>query len=456
LIGAVPVYATEGVMEKVADDVLSQLPETVRQQLSADITQRLGRSPRSFEAFLVPELLDHLPLDDEMRSELLPFAEITGEVLRQLGQDYEAIADRLTRAPAVEAAELASEVASMPGEFPPLQSFEFEFGTLVESDAEPDVGGLQRVAHRFDVATIEVQTLEAEPRQPWQIWKRSQPTAQVVIHRQSKQDWQYVETLAEGVALELVKIPRGQFFMGAPKDELESSSLERPQHRVTLSEFYMGKFPVTQLQWRFVTGLPQIDRSIDPDPSRFKGSDRPVENVSWLDATEFCARLSERTQRLYRLPSEAEWEYACRAGTTTPFHFGETIDAEVANYRAQNRETGGTKYSGKYGRGQLGEYREQTTPVGSLRSANQFGLFDMHGNVWEWCEDHWHDSYQGAPIDGSEWIDPEAKEDALRVLRGGSWFFYPWVCRSASRFRNVAGFRHYGSGFRVVCSAPRT
>jgi formylglycine-generating enzyme required for sulfatase activity len=456
LIGAVPVYATEGVMEKVADDVLSQLPETVRRQLSADIERRLGRSPRSFEAFLVPELLDNLPLDDETRLELLPFAEITGEVLRQLGQDYEAVADRLTRAPVVEATlEAAPQVATTFGEFPPLQVFDFEIGTFVE-DAKPDIGRLQRVAHRFEVVTIEVQTLEAKPRQSWEIWKRSKPTHQVIIHRQSRQDWQHVETLAEGIDLALVKVPGGQFLMGAPEDELESRSSERPQHRVTISEFYMSKFPVTQAQWRFVAGLPEIERSLDPDPSRFKGADRPVENVSWLDASEFCARLSERTKRLYRLPSEAEWEYACRADTTTPFHFGETIDAKIANYRAQDQKIGDTKYSGKYGQGQLGEYREQTTPVGSLRSANKFGLFDMHGNVWEWCADHWHDSYQNAPNDGSAWIDPEAKEDASRVLRGGSWILNPRDCRSASRVRYGAGIRNRNVGFRVVCSAPRT
>jgi formylglycine-generating enzyme required for sulfatase activity len=278
----------------------------------------------------------------------------------------------------------------------------------------------------------------------------------VIIHRQSKQDWQYLEALAEGLTLELVEIPSGQFLMGAPKDELESGSSERPQHQVTLSEFYMGKFPVTQAQWRFVSGLPQIERSLDPNPSRFEGNDRPVENVSWLDATEFCARLSEWTKRLYRLPSEAEWEYACRAGTTTPFHFGETIDAEVANYSAQDKKIGSTNYSGKYGRGQLGEYRKQTTPVGSLRSANQFGLFDMHGNVWEWCEDHWHENYQNAPIDGNAWIEPEAEEDAARVRRGGSWFLDPRYCRSASRLGFDAGIRSYYLGFRVVCSAPRT
>ena len=153
----------------------------------------------------------------------------------------------------------------------------------------------------------------------------------------------------------------------------------------------MGKYPVTQAQWRFVAAqLPQVNRELEIDPSRFKGDNLPVETISWLDAEEFCQRLSHHTGRLYRLPSEAEWEYACRAGTTTPFHFGETISPEFANYNGE--------YT--YGNGEKGVYRKQTTPVGSFQVANPFGLYDIHGNVWEWCADDWHKNYQGAPSDG--------------------------------------------------------
>jgi formylglycine-generating enzyme required for sulfatase activity len=189
----------------------------------------------------------------------------------------------------------------------------------------------------------------------------------------------------------------------------------------------MGKYPITQAQWRFVAGLPAINRDLDPTPSHFKSDNRPVEIVSWYEAVEFCDRLSVYTGRTYRLPSEAEWEYACRAGTTTPFHFGETLSPEVANYGNKGK----------------------TTTVGKF-PANAFGLCDMHGNVWEWCLDHWHDGYgEEAPADGSAWVEDE--DGSLRVIRGGSWFNNPWHCRSAYRRASWIGYRNYNLGFRVVC-----
>jgi len=242
--------------------------------------------------------------------------------------------------------------------------------------------------------------------------------------------------------------------MGSPKKELDRLETESPQHDVEVGEFLMGRYPVTQAQWRFVAELPQSDRPLESDPSYFKGDHRPVENVSWQDATEFCARLSQYTERFYRLPTEPEWEYACRAGTITPFHFGETITTELANYRGtDNKEQ---KWSGSYGEGPKGEYREETTPVDHFGIANAFGLCDMHGNVWEWCQDHWHENYEGAPVDGSSWVNPEAAEDASRVVRSGSWSYNPWNCRSASRGYFGAGERSNRFGFRVVCVAPRT
>jgi formylglycine-generating enzyme required for sulfatase activity len=174
--------------------------------------------------------------------------------------------------------------------------------------------------------------------------------------------------------------------------------------------------------------------------------------VSWYDAVEFCDRLTILTNRQYRLPTEAEWEYACRAGTTTPFHFGKTITTELANYRGTDNEE--YKWSGSYGDGPKGEYREETTPVNQFEGANAFGLCDMHGNVWEWCQDHLHSNYEGAPTDGSAWI--EGGDADRRILRGGSWFSLPRFCRSAYRDSDVPGFGSDGSGFRVVCSAPKT
>jgi formylglycine-generating enzyme required for sulfatase activity len=255
----------------------------------------------------------------------------------------------------------------------------------------------------------------------------------------------FVEPLGNGVPpLELVAIPGGSFMMGSPSDEPERYDDEE-QHEVEVPPFFMGKYPITQAQWRYVAAeLPLVAKSIEPEPANFQGDDLPVENVSWLDAQEFCARVRVLTGRVCRLPTEAEWEYACRARTTTPFHFGKTISAELANYN------GGYTY----GNGKEGEYREQTTPVGSFGVANSFGLYDMHGNVLEWCEDH-QDSYWGAPIDGSAWINSSAEENADRILRGCSWDYNPGFCRSADRHGNYAAYRYINCGFRVVYSPAR-
>jgi formylglycine-generating enzyme required for sulfatase activity len=267
----------------------------------------------------------------------------------------------------------------------------------------------------------------------------------LIIEREQRSAYGFTEDLA-GLGLDLVLIPGGSFTMGSPPDEPERSSSEDPQHQVTVPTFLMGQYPVTQAQWRVVAGWKAVQRQLKPNPARFKGDQNPVEQVSWADAVEFCARLSQKTGRLYSLPSEAEWEYACRAGTTTPFHFGETIDIELANYDGNY----------VYGKGKKGVYLEKTTPVGSF-PANEWGLHDLHGNVWEWCEDHWHDNYKGAPVDGSAWVDKNAETKARKVLRGGSWIDLPWNCRSATRCNRIAGLDFIDSlGFRVVCRLPRT
>jgi formylglycine-generating enzyme required for sulfatase activity len=164
--------------------------------------------------------------------------------------------------------------------------------------------------------------------------------------------------------------------------------------------------------------------------------------MSWEEAVEFCQRLSRETGRDYRLPTEAEWEYSCRAGTMTPFYFGKTITGKLANYNS------GVTYFQERKVKSKGE----KTPVGDF-SPNSFGLYDMHGNVWEWCLDHWHDNYEGAPTDGSAWL--YNRDNASRVLRGGSWDTYPRLCRSAARYDDSPGFR-ISFGFRVVCEIPRT
>jgi len=278
----------------------------------------------------------------------------------------------------------------------------------------------------------------------------------IVISRTQKTAQCYVEGLGNGITLEMVLIPGGSFLMGSPENELERRNSESPQHLVNIQQFCMGKYPVTQAQWRSVAALPQVNRELDADPSQFKGANRPVEQVSWYDAVEFCDRLSDWTKRQYRLPSEAEWEYACRSGTTTPFHVGETITTDLANYRGTDEEE--YQLSGSYGRGPKGRDRRETTEVGSFGVANAFGLYDMHGNVWEWCLDDWHDNYEGAPTDGSAWFEENdnlSQKQNMAVLRGGSWIVNPGNCRSASRDLYSRVFRDDLIGFRVVCAAGR-
>jgi formylglycine-generating enzyme required for sulfatase activity/uncharacterized caspase-like protein len=255
----------------------------------------------------------------------------------------------------------------------------------------------------------------------------------------------FIEDLGNDVSLTMVKIPSGEFLMGSHISEEGRFDHENPQHQVKVSEFYMGQTLVTQAQWQQIMGN---------NPSRFTGDGKlPVEQVSWLHTQEFCQKLFQRTQREYRLPSEAEWEYACRAGTTTAFYFGETISSEVANYRAQDWESYGTTYAGKYGDGKLGKYGEKTTPAGEF-PPNPLALYDLHGNLWEWCQDNWHKNYQGAPDDGSAWLDPESSETTFKVLRGGCWFYFPRYCRSAFRINDTPDNHEGYIGFRVVCEIP--
>ena len=312
----------------------------------------------------------------------------------------------------------------------------------------------------------------------------------------------------EGLELAMVRLPAGEFVMGSPPEEPERSEDEGPRRRVVLGEFLMGRTPITQAQWRVVARWEppageRWQRNLDPEPSHFQperrrgaekprkaprraqakevsgmlGSDaplegeestdqRPVEGVSWDDAMEFCRRLNSRlgaeAGRTYTLPSEAQWEYACRAGTSTPFAFGETLTPELANYDGN--------YT--YANGPKGKIRVQTTPV-DMFPANAWGLHDMHGNVLELCLDDWHDSYEAAPEDGCAWLVQgtgldrgkgegsrgnemesrveEKKTRTRRLLRGGSWDAHPGDCRSACRGHLAQDVAVVNVGFRVVC-----
>ncbi len=208
----------------------------------------------------------------------------------------------------------------------------------------------------------------------------------------------------------------------------EESDDEKPPHLVNISSFYLGKYLVTQEQYLMIIGK---------NPARWQDAKLPVEQVSWQESQIFCQKLSAKTGKQYRLPSEAEWEYACRAGTTTPFYYGETLSTELANYDG----------SYIYKSGVVGEQRRKTTPIDKFLP-NGFGLHDMHGNTWEWCLDGWYEDYQGAPADGSSWCNEYSD---YRVMRGGCWTIKPDYCRSANRTRRSETNRDNNIGFRVVC-----
>jgi len=247
---------------------------------------------------------------------------------------------------------------------------------------------------------------------------------------------QYIrENLGNGVTIDLVRIPAGKFMMGC-----NTYDSQKPLHEVSVPEFWIGKYAVTQKQWQAV---------IESNPSNFTGDNLPVEGVSWHEARDFCARVEETTGKPMRLPTEAEWEYACRAGTNTPFAFGETITPELVNYNGKNLCGDALK----------GENRQKTVDVNAFYP-NGWGLYQMHGNVWEWCLDEWHDSYIAKPSDlkrngDRAWddIDVNENDNRYRLTRGGCWISYGLLCRSAGRDKDNALSQSYNVSFRVVFSS---
>jgi formylglycine-generating enzyme required for sulfatase activity len=271
----------------------------------------------------------------------------------------------------------------------------------------------------------------------------------------------YQEDLGTGVSLEMVLIPGNTFWMGdsaedvreilpefrrlglSQQDASRLVSQEIPQGSVRVLPYCLGKTEVTQRQWRRVASYPRVTIDLDPEPSKFADDDRPVEDVSWEEAVEFCARLARKTGRHYRLPSEGEWEYGCRAGTSTPYSFGNAITSSLVNFN-------GTL---PWGPALPGAYRGQTTRTASFGIANAFGLFDMHGNVFEWCEDSWHDSYQGSPAGAKAWN--EGGDPRYRVVRGGSFASAAAYCRSSYRAAEAVTGRFNDVGFRVALFADQ-
>ena|GEM_PF-1145816 len=308
----------------------------------------------------------------------------------------------------------------------------------------------------------------AKPNDPTPTTTSHQPA--VAIHRSEGSAWAFFEPLqrnslppgataaaADSLTLTMVEIPAGTFLMGSPPNEPERADNEGPQHEVTLESFFISQTPITKAQWEVVANWKPMEgeiwgRNLDPEPSMPQDLEPfvlmgitithqcPVCWVSWYDAMEFCNRLCQRTGRYFTLPSEAQWEYSCRAGTTKQFSFGETISPELANYGGNSR----------MGDGPNGEYfRERTTQVEKFH-ANPWGLYDMHGNLREWCADDWHICYEGAPTDGTAWLNLTSKEDE-RLNRGGSWLDSPSSCRSASRSYSQPFRAINNVGFRVVC-----
>jgi formylglycine-generating enzyme required for sulfatase activity len=281
-----------------------------------------------------------------------------------------------------------------------------------------------------------------------------------VLERRREFSQYFLEQVVPGINLEMLEIPGGTFLMGSIEVELEGlkrdyvtgvendirESLirrlqsEAPQRLVKVKPIYMSKTEITQAQWRAIAAQPKVKRELISDPSNFKGGNRPVEKVSWEDAIEFCDRLTRVTGRKYRLPTEAEWEYAARAGTSTQFHFGDAVSADWSNFQGKLTFNSSPK----------GDFKQQTLPVATYGIANAFGLYDMHGNVWEWCQDRWHENYASAPADGQVW---EAEKDSipyLKVIRGGGWDSPGAELRSSARNRVTSTIRLSNLGFRVV------
>ncbi|NCR36964.1 MAG: formylglycine-generating enzyme family protein [Microcystis aeruginosa S11-01] len=411
-----------GVRQVLNDAIGRRQTIKVLDAISQYIAGEIKSPIRSFAALLT--LLPTYP--PEQREKILPFAQVSIEVLRNLGGEYAEFAEEI-------AVNISNPLPIPQPSEPPLKTSIFDVATIEI---------LETRTFEFTLATIERQSQSRFEPEKW------------VIKKEKRQAEGIVQKLAEGVELELMEIPGGTFMMGTEDEEIARLvkkfgwhyfRREKPPHPVTVSSFYMGRYPITQAQWQAIAATAKIDISLETKPSHFKGDELPVERVNWYEATEFCKRLSRETKREYRLPSEAEWEYACRAGTTTAFHFGERITADLANYQAT--ET--------YADEPTGKYRGKTTPVGYFQAANAFGLYDMHGNVWEWCADTWHENYYGAPTDGSAWI--KNGNDNSSPLRGGSWSYDPNHCRSAFRSNCLRRVHvNHANGFRVVCGAGGT
>lgn len=423
-------YTQNGELKKVAILVLTEKRKTlgitnaVAEEIEKEVLEPFRRrlvNLQSYKQYFAEEVEQQYPLNEQTLKILKDYRQ---DVLGLRDEDVASIELEITfskkaellqpqqKQQAAKQLELQQEAEALQ----PQQEQQITKKLRSHQETEKNQSGYQLKTFEFETAEINLKSqLLGLVRKP-------------EIKYIPKSGKYFTEDLGNDIFLEMVHILRGTFIMGSPENEEGYNKSQSPQHEVTVPAFFMGKYPITQKQWQIVAALPKININLEPEPSYFQGDNLPVEGVSWYDTQEFCARLSQKTNKAYRLPSEAEWEYACRGGTTTAFYFGKTISPELANYDS--------KYQGK------------TTEVGKF-PANPFGLYDMCGNVWEWCEDGWHEDYINAPDDGTAWLNDSNNR---RVLRGGSWFIPSENCHSSFRFYADAGF--FGCnlfGFRVMC-----
>ena len=454
-------YAKNGELKRIAIEVLKAKRKTLvitdakAEEIETEVLEPFRRrliNLQSYKQYFAEEVEQQYPLDEH-----------TLKILKDYQQDVLGLRDE--------------DVASIELEITSVKEVEYQKQLQIQKQQEEEALQLQQQAKALSQLRLQQEAerlqrqREAEAAEQLRLQQEAErlqrqreaeaeknkssyqlktfqfETAQInkngtEIKRIAKSAEYFTQDLGNGVFLEMVHIPGGTFIMGSPESEEGRNSDESPQHQVTVPSFFMGKYPVTQKQWRLVAALPKVKIDLESDPSNFKGDNLPVEFVSWNHAQEFCARLSLKTNQTYRLPSEAEWEYACRGGTTTPFYFGETISTELANYHGNYTYGGGAK----------GEYRGKTTEVGKF-PANPCGLYDMCGNVWEWCQDEWHGNYINAPTDGSAWSNGS---NNYMSLRGGSWLNGPRSCRSAYRYDVNRDYLLSNVGFRVVCVVGRS